>query len=317
MPDYSTLHSTPQSRSIQTQKSIRRRSGAHHASPPLTPSTSSPHTVGHNQSSYVPQDQNTAAGYLNGHATMLSPSGASHLTPIPIRSHRSSVFPSRPGSALRSAASATTKLDTSLPFVEAPLDTTNDAVTSSASQAIPVAVSYLSQTSANVQASAKRLSSLARSGLVYLHRKYGFLSNARLPTYNSPKLPSPDSRFGLNRALTDARAKSTLSTADKLTYKWPQPRSSRSIPPGLRANHFSTRRMRELKGAGGWSQGNMEVILHESQGLGINGVGQWTLHKWCLIASVTTVFLLGLTCLVVSLLTWFASKSSARLHLWP
>ncbi|KAI9457665.1 hypothetical protein F5148DRAFT_1277016 [Russula earlei] len=36
-------------------------------------------------------------------------------------------------------------------------------------------------------------------------------------------------------------------------------------------------------------------------------VGQWTLHKWCLLASVTTVFLLGLTCLVVSLLTWFAA----------
>ena len=315
MPDYSTLHLVSQSRSIQTQKPIRRRSGAHHASPSLTLSTSSPHTVGYNQSSDVPQDQNTAAGYVNGHATTLSPLGASHLTPIPIRSHRSSVFPSRSGSALRSAASTTTKLDTPLSFVEAPLDTTNDTVTSSTSQAPPVAVSYLSQTSANVQASAKRLSSLARSGLVSLHRKYGFLSNARLPTYNSSKPPSPDSRFGLNQALTDAHAKSTLSTADKLTYKWPQPRSSRSIPPGLRANHFSTRR--ELKGAGGWSQGNMEDILHESQGLGINGVGQWTLHKWCLIASVTTVFLLGLTCLVVSLLTWFASKSSARLHLWP
>ena len=84
-------------------------------------------------------------------------------------------------------------------------------------------------------------------------RKYDFLSNARLPTHNANKPAFPDSRFELDRALTDPRAESIPSTADKFTYKWPQLRSSRSIPPGLRANHFSTRRMRELKGAGVWS----------------------------------------------------------------
>ena len=45
----------------------------------------------------------------------------------------------------------------------------------------------------------------------------------------------------------------------------------------------------------------MEAILRENPGSRIYGVGQWTLHKWCLIASVTTISLLGLTCLVVSL----------------
>ena len=131
------------------------------------------------------------------------------------------------------------------------------------------------------------------------------------------KPPSPDSHFGLDRALTDARAKSIQSTVVNFTYKWPHPRVYRSIPPGLRTNHFSTRRrMWALKGVGGWSQGNTEAVLHEkNRGLGINVVGQWTLHKWCLIASVTTVFLLGLTCLVVSVLTCFSSESSVRLHL--
>lgn len=52
----------------------------------------------------------------------------------------------------------------------------------------------------------------------------------------------------------------------------------------------------------------MEAILRDSQGLGINWVGQWTFHKWCLLASVAIVFLLGLTGLVFSLLTWFAGK---------
>jgi len=311
MPDYSTLlHSSSQSRSIQ--KSVRRRSGAQQSSPSPTASTGSQQTVGYHHPPDAPQNQNTAAGYWHGYATALSPSGASHFTPVPVRSHQSSVVSSRPGPTVtsRSAASTTTKRgDTPSLFVVVPLDANDDTVTSSTSQATLVAVSYLSQISTNIQASAKRLSALARSGLVFLHRKYGFLSNAQLPTYNANKPPSPNSRSGLNRALTDARA---LSTADKFTYKWPQPRTSRSIPLGIRANHFSARRMRELKGAGGWSQGNIEAILHESRGLGINGVGQWTWHKWCLLASVTTVFLLGLTCLVVSLLTWFASESSGR-----
>ena len=93
--------------------------------------------------------------------------------------HRSSVVPSRPGPTvtLRSAASTIMMLDDapSLFFV-VPLDTNDDAVTSSTSQATPVAVSYLSQISTNIQASAKRWSSLTRSGLPPLHRKYSTIS---------------------------------------------------------------------------------------------------------------------------------------------
>lgn len=55
----------------------------------------------------------------------------------------------------------------------------------------------------------------------------------------------------------------------------------------------------------------MEAALRDSQGLGTDRVGQWTLHKWCLLASVTTVFLLGLTSLVFSVLTWFAAYPAA------
>ena len=85
--------------------------------------------------------------------------------------------------------------DTPLLFVEASLDANNNTVTSSAFQATPFAVlvSYLSQISTNSLASAKRLSSLARSGLVSLPRKYGPLM-AHPPTYNASKPPSTDSR---------------------------------------------------------------------------------------------------------------------------
>jgi hypothetical protein len=70
-----------------------------------------------------------------------------------------------------------------------------------------------------------------------------------------------------------------LLRADKLTRKWPLPRPSRSVFPWL-------------------------------CGLGVSWVGRWTLHKKCVL--MTTVFLLGLTCLqvVFSLLTWFTGKST-------
>ena len=86
--------------------------------------------------------------------------------------------------------------DTPLLFVKASLDANNNTVTSSAFQATPFAVlvSYLSQISTNAMASAKRLSSLARSGLVSLPWKYGPLI-AHPPTYNASKPPSTDSRW--------------------------------------------------------------------------------------------------------------------------
>ncbi len=323
MPDYSTLlRTSSQAPSTHTQESIRRRSGAHRTIPsPPTVSTDSRQTAG-----YQPQDvpQSAVTGHSNGRATALSPSGASHFTAIPTRSRRSSIISSRPG--LRSGTSrraASAKVDHDSELFIVPLDTNDDTTTpSGAFQAAPVAASsasYFSRISANVQTSAKQLSSLARNGLLTLHRKFvsESLSNARLPTFNSNKPPSPQRRFGLDRALSGASAKGFLSTADKMTHRWPRPRSSRSIPPGLRpliiTSSFSTgRRLRQLKGAGGWSQDSMEAILRDSRGLGVNWVGQWTLHKWCLLASVTTVFLLGLTCLVFSLLTWFAGESAGH-----
>ena len=315
MPDYSTLLLLPssQSPSTNTQESIRRRSGAHY-SPAV--STGSRQTFCH-YTPDVPQEATARAGHSNGYATAFSPSGASHLTAIPTP-RRSSIIPSRPGSMSRPTTSTMLKIDDDLLFV-VPLNANDDTTTApTVFQATPVATSfvsqYLSRISVNIQATAKQLSSVARSSLIGFHRNFVSLPNARLPIFNSNKPLSPKSRFGLNRVLTGASATSSLSAADKLTHKWPQPRSSRSMPPGLRlrTGPFSTRpgRLRELKGAGGWSQDNMEAILRDSRGLGINWVGQWTLHKWCLLASVTTVFLLGLTCLVLSLLTWFASESA-------
>jgi hypothetical protein len=92
--------------------------------------------------------------------------------------------------------------------------------------------------------------------------------------------PSPSTPTTDNRPPRTASDSNGGTPADKLTHKWPRPRSSRSGAPCLRStNPFLPRILRELRGAGGWSQGHMEAILRDSQGLGINWVGQWTYHK--------------------------------------
>ncbi|KAF8268401.1 hypothetical protein EI94DRAFT_1727831 [Lactarius quietus] len=156
----------------------------------------------------------------------------------------------------------------------------DDSLASSELPAAPVAEnsSAFSHFSMKTLLFAKQVPLKARSGLVFLRRKV---------------YPGSD-------------PKPFLTMADKLTQKWPQPRPLRSMPPELRGDLHSSNGLWGLKGVGDWSQGNMEAALRDSQGLGVDRVGQWTLHKWCLLASVTTVFLLGLTFLVFSILTWFA-----------
>ncbi|KAI0265638.1 hypothetical protein BC834DRAFT_824642 [Gloeopeniophorella convolvens] len=55
----------------------------------------------------------------------------------------------------------------------------------------------------------------------------------------------------------------------------------------------------------------MDTALRDGQGLGISGIGQWTTHKWCLLVSVTSVFVFGLVGLIFAILTWFAAYPAA------
>ena len=48
-----------------------------------------------------------------------------------------------------------------------------------------------------------------------------------------------------------------------------------------------------MERAEGWGHGNIDAALRDRQGLGFDWMGQWALHKWFLLASVTTVFLLA------------------------
>jgi hypothetical protein len=321
MPQYSTLHlSSSQAPSVHSQRSIRRRSGAYPSSVSSSPKTlTAPrHTVAPDFPQ-VEQSNNSRAT-----ATASSQSNGSHFTAIPARSRRSSIASSRSGLYRPSLfpASSTIIAKTLINYdddrgvsssYKALPDVRNDdtvALPTCNPPTTPLATTHFSQVITNIQHLAKHMSSLAHSALSSLHQKsrsFSLPRNLSLPTSdsnnNSP--PSPKNSFGLERGLTPA---------DKLTHKWPRPRSSRSAAPWIRTtNPFLPRGTRELRGAGSWSHGHMEAILRDSRGLGINWVGQWTFHKWCLLASVTVVFILGLTCLTFSLLTWFAGESN-HLH---
>jgi hypothetical protein len=331
MPHYSTLHrSSSQVPSAHSQRSIRRRSGAYQSSvsSPKT-STASRHIVSPDLPRDAQVEQSNSHATATATATASSQSNGSHFTAIPARSRRESIVSSRSGPHRPSLFPATSTLTTkawiddgndgSLSFIAPPPDVRNDpaALPTCNPPTTPLATlssnSYFSQVTTNIQHLAKHMSSLAHSALSSLRQKRRSFPlpnprNLSLPiSFDSNNIPpSSKNSFGLERGLTPA---------DKLTHKWPRPRSSRSAAPWLRStNPFLPRSLRELRGAGGWSQGHMEAVLRDSRGLGINWVGQWTFHKWCLLASVTIVFILGLTCLVFSLLTWFAGKSTSPTH---
>ncbi|KAH9831335.1 uncharacterized protein C8Q71DRAFT_781965 [Rhodofomes roseus] len=52
-------------------------------------------------------------------------------------------------------------------------------------------------------------------------------------------------------------------------------------------------------------------MLEEGEGLGIGRVDRWSLHKWCLLLSVSTLLVYGLAGLVCAVLTWFRTYEQA------
>jgi hypothetical protein len=322
MPDYPSLVRSELSPSTSKvlHGSFRRRSGAYKSSTlSRKPSTESQQAT----SSLSWNAQYTEANGPNGRTFATASSSSpnpSHFTAIPARSHRTTLISSHLGPSprqreqrptLSSAASATTKTidyDGSFQLKTHPNSNENLASSRLPAASMTEVPSAFSQFPMKMLSFAKQMPPKAHSGLVSLRQKVLSLSKLGLPTYNPSKSPPLKSRL---RSPPGSGSKPFLTMADKLTQKWPRPGSLRSMPPELRGDIYSSNGRWGLRSVGGWSQGNMEAALRDSQGLGIDRVGRWTLHKWCLLASVTTVFLLGLTFLVFSLLTWFAGKSAS------
>jgi hypothetical protein len=92
----------------------------------------------------------------------------------------------------------------------------------------------------------------------------------------------------------------SVGTTEKFTHKWPKPRSLRYLDGG---GNSKSRVDVGLKG-------NVATTLEEGRGLGMNKVERWSTHKWCLLISVSTIFVYGAAGLACAILTWFRSKST-------
>ena len=128
----------------------------------------------------------------------------------------------------------------------------------------------------------------------YSHASDGSTSTAVSRTPSRARLvPAPRAHHEvpIPTALKDKRPLlvSAFSTTDKFTRKFPRPR-------GL--------------GTGAAGAASAAALLEEGAGLGVERVGRWTAHKWCLVLSVCTVFVYGAAGLVCAVLTWFRGVSS-------
>lgn len=85
----------------------------------------------------------------------------------------------------------------------------------------------------------------------------------------------------------------SFSTTDRFTRKFPQPRSVKklTVTVGKGAGHAAL----------------AATMLEEGEGLGIGSVDRWSVHKWCLLLSVSTLLVYGLAGLICAVLTWFRS----------
>lgn len=83
----------------------------------------------------------------------------------------------------------------------------------------------------------------------------------------------------------------SFSTTDRFTTKFPRPRSIKKLTVGKGGGHAAL----------------AATMLEEGEGLGLGSVDRWSVHKWCLLLSVSTLLVYGLAGLICAVLTWFRS----------
>ncbi|GBE85149.1 predicted protein [Sparassis crispa] len=109
---------------------------------------------------------------------------------------------------------------------------------------------------------------------------------------------SGDSSLSTTTLLKRPALLPSLSTTDRFTQKFPRPRSIRNPTfEGGRSGHKSA---------------FAATMLEEGEGLGIDRVDRWPTHKWCLVLSVSTVFVYGLAGLVCAIVTWWRTWEMAN-----
>ena len=92
----------------------------------------------------------------------------------------------------------------------------------------------------------------------------------------------------------------SIGTTEKFTHKWPKPHSLKYLDS--RTNSTSS------NGSSVLLDQAASLALEEGQGLGVGSVMRWTTFKWCLVLSVSTVFVYGAAGLACAIMTWFRSE---------
>ncbi|KAK7454629.1 hypothetical protein VKT23_011382 [Stygiomarasmius scandens] len=127
---------------------------------------------------------------------------------------------------------------------------------------------------------------------------------------SSPSLRRSQSRYAPSRTSTLSVSSghksliSSIGTTDKFTNKWPTPRNLKDIE--TRSSRSSGNNVTGIGMAKAAA-----TALEEGRGLGFDMVGKWTGFKWCLLASVITIFCYGTAAMVCAILTWYRAWDHA------
>ena len=97
-----------------------------------------------------------------------------------------------------------------------------------------------------------------------------------------------------------------IGTTNKFTHKWPTPKNLSYETP--------LKKLKDVRSTAGLHHDLNESpasALEDGQGLGSSHTARWTVFKWCLLFSATTVLAYGATGLICALMTWSKSQSTS------
>ena len=97
----------------------------------------------------------------------------------------------------------------------------------------------------------------------------------------------------------------SIGTTNKFTHKWPTPKNvSYELP---------LKNFKDVRPTTGLHLNEPPAsALEDGQGLGSSHTARWTVFKWCLLLSATTILAYGATGLICALMTWSKSQSTSK-----
>ncbi|KAJ3556761.1 hypothetical protein NM688_g1847 [Phlebia brevispora] len=139
------------------------------------------------------------------------------------------------------------------------------------------------------------------------HNDDGARSGSTLSGYPSPQVSYSD-------ALPPASASAVRASSSSVTARYTRPLSKLDTHDKLTKKFPISASVRKLSALGRGKVGDRAlaiVLLDEAEGLGMDRIDRWTIHKWCLFLSICTLFAYGTGGLICAVLTWFRAWAHA------